>query len=59
MTDYKTMYYILCDRSSQALDVLSGSFVQTEQTLKAAEILSQALQDAEQVYINTCEPEQP
>lgn len=59
MIDYKTMYYILCDSSSRALDVLAGSFVQTEQTLKAAEILSQALQDAEQIYIDTCAPEQP
>lgn len=59
MIDYKTMYYILCDSSSRALDVLAESFVQTEQTLKAAEILSQALHDAEQTYIDTCAPEQP
>lgn len=54
MTDYKTMYHIMCEGASHAADVLSGAFVQTDETMKTLKILSKALDEAEQVYINTC-----
>lgn len=57
MTDYKTMYTILCKNVSKAVDVLSGALLQNQQTLEALSILSSALEEAENVYIDTCTQE--
>ena len=49
MPDYQKMYYILCDGGSKALDALPGDVD------AAMEILQKALEEAEEVYIQTCE----
>lgn len=54
MTDYKTMYTILCKGLSDAADILSDSFVQTEQTIRALSVLETAMNMAEDIYIDTC-----
>lgn len=55
MTDYKTMYAILCKGLSSAVDKLNSSMVKTQQTYEATQILKQALDEAENVYIDTCD----
>ena len=49
MTDYKTMYYILCDAASRALDALPAD------PEAAAALLQKALDEAEEKYIDTSE----
>ena len=49
MVDYKKRYYILCQAASAALDVLPES----PDTEKARQILSTALNEAEDKYIET------
>ena len=51
MTDYKKMYYILCDAASRALDALP----QPEDPKAAAAALQKALDEAEEKYIETAE----
>ena len=48
MTDYQKMYYIVCAAASKAMDASPE---------EARHILRQALQEAEEVYIQTCEPD--
>ena len=48
MPDYEKMYYIMCDAGSKALDALPYD-------VKAAMwVLQCALEEAEEVYIQTC-----
>ena len=49
MADYKKMYYILCDAASRALDALPAD------PEAAAKLLQQALDEAEETYIETSE----
>lgn len=49
MADYQKMYYILCDGASRALDALP------DDPETAAQILQQALDEAEEKYIATAE----
>lgn len=46
MVDYKKMYYIICDAASKVIDAAPEN---------AKRILQEALLDAENVYIHTCE----
>ena len=50
MTDYKKMYTILCVGISEAMDVMKLS-ANPEAYMR----LQDALHEAEEVYINTCE----
>ena len=47
MPDYQKMYYIMCDGGSRALDALP------DDVAAAMEILQNALEEAEEVYIQT------
>lgn len=58
MPDYKTMYAILCKAFSDAVDRLDATIIQTEQTYKARKILTEALDEAENIYIETCVEEE-
>lgn len=49
MVDYRKMYYILCSAASKAIDL---------PPLEAKQILQQALEESEEVYIQTCEDEE-
>lgn len=49
MADYQKMYYILCRAIDKALDVLPG------QGEIARQLLQQALEEAEEKYIETAE----
>ena len=49
MPDYQKMYYVLCDAASRAIDA------QPEQV---KQILQQALDEAEEIYIRTSEEEE-
>ena len=51
MVDYQKMYYILCRAMDRALDVLP------EEAAEARQILQQALDEAEEKYIETAEDE--
>ena len=53
MPDYKTMYAILCKALSDAVDRLDVTIIQTEQTYEAKKILTEALEEAENIYIET------
>lgn len=44
MPDYQKMYYVLCDAASRAIDALPE---------QAKQILQQALDEAEEIYIRT------
>lgn len=46
MADYKRMYYILCSAASEAIDATPE---------EAKIILQNALYDAENIYIETCD----
>ena len=48
MPDYQKMYYIMCDAGSKALDALP------DDVDAAMKILQAALEDAEELYIQTC-----
>ena len=48
MADYQHMYYILCDAASRALDALEKD---TDE--KAQQILQDALDQAEEMYVST------
>ena len=48
MPDYQKMYYIMCAAASKALDTLPGDGA------AAAEVLQKAMEEAEEVYIQTC-----
>ena len=50
MVDYETMYAMLCAAASEAIDVLDGAFIKTEQMCHVREILQNALDRAEQIY---------
>lgn len=54
MTDYKTMYTLLCKAIDDALEALSVSPIQTEQTTFVRGRLTDALEEAENIYIETC-----
>ena len=45
MTDYQKMYYILCDAASKAIDAPHD---------EAKRLLREALNEAEEIYIQTC-----
>ncbi len=49
MADYQKMYYILCRAVDKALDALPP------QAAEARQILQQALEQAEEKYIDTAE----
>ena len=49
MADYRRMYYILCDAASRAIDAPPEAVRQ---------ILQQALEEAEELYIDTADDEQ-
>ena len=49
MADYAKMYYIVCSAASGAIDA------EPEQ---ARQLLREALHEAEEIYIQTCEPEE-
>lgn len=49
MADYQRMYYILCHAASVAIDMPPA---------EAKRILHQALEEAEEIYIRTCETEE-
>ncbi len=51
MVNYEKMYHILCAAASDALDALP----MTPQTERARELLQQALDEAEELYIQTAE----
>ena len=53
MADYAKMYYILCAAASEALDRMP----QTEENEAAARILQTALEQAEEVYLDTAAEE--
>ena len=53
MADYAKMYYILCAAASEALDRLP----ETPENEAAAQILQEALEQAEEVYLDTAEEE--
>ena len=48
MPDYQKMYYIMCDGGSKALDALPGDVE------GAVAVLQAALEEAEELYIQTC-----
>ena len=48
MPDYQQMYYIMCAAASKALDALPGNGA------AAAEVLQKAMEEAEEIYIQTC-----
>ena len=48
MPDYQKMYYIVCAAASKALDALPGDGA------AAAKVLQKALEEAEEIYIQTC-----
>lgn len=50
MADYQKMYYILCSAASKAIDASPE---------EAKRILRNALLEAEEVYIRTCEEDRP
>ena len=50
--DYRHMYYILCNAASRALDAMPEG---AEDSAAAAEILKKALEEAEELYIQTTE----
>ena len=50
--DYRHMYYILCNAASRALDAMPEG---AEDSAAAAEILKKALEEAEELYIETTE----
>ena len=49
MADYQKMYYILCRAVDKALDILP------EEALEVRRVLKQALDQAEEKYIDTAE----
>ena len=49
MADYAKMYYILCAAASEALDALP----RTPENEAAAALLREALEQAEEVYLET------
>ena len=51
MADYQKMYYILCASASKALDVLPD----TPDTQSARLLLQEALDEAEELYIDTAD----
>ena len=52
MPDYQKMYYAVCDNSSKALDSLLAG-----RTDECEAYLRKGLTEAEDIYIQTCEPE--
>ena len=50
--DYRHMYYILCNAASRALDAMPEG---GDDSTAAAEILRKALEEAEELYIQTTE----
>lgn len=46
MTDYQKMYYLLCSAASKAIDAPAE---------EAKQLLQDALHEAEELYIYTCE----
>ena len=50
--DYRHMYYILCNAASKALDAMPED---GGDTADAAAILRKALEEAEELYIQTTE----
>ena len=54
MSDYKKMYYVMCDAASKALDKMELSVANAE----AIKLLRTALREAEDIYIETCEQEE-
>ena len=54
MPDYKTMYHILCAAASEALDKLPDGLANAA----GRDILQNALNKAEDIYIDTAEEEE-